>query len=163
MIFHEQTRSRVVDVARSWLGTPYHENAEVKGAGCDCATYIAAVYKEAGMLTDFVMPSYRPTFHLHSDDPVYVRNIVTWCAEIERKDLLPGDIVVFRFGRQFAHGAIVTRWPSVIHSYIGRGVIEDDVEQAKWLSIVGENDVVLQGCRRPMRSFRPKVWLDVSR
>ena len=29
----------------------------------------------------------------------------------------PGDVAVFRFGRTFSHGAIVTDWPRLIHAY----------------------------------------------
>lgn len=36
---------------------------------------------------------------------------------------LPGDVALFRFGRCFSHGAIVTRWPELIHAYVGLGVV----------------------------------------
>ena len=28
--------ARVIAAARGWLGTPYHDQASVKSAGCDC-------------------------------------------------------------------------------------------------------------------------------
>lgn len=30
------TRKAIVNAARSWLGTPYHHQASLRGVGCDC-------------------------------------------------------------------------------------------------------------------------------
>ena len=38
----------------------------------------------------------------------------------------PGDIALFRFGRTFSHGAIVTDWPRLIHAYWAIGVVWGD-------------------------------------
>jgi cell wall-associated NlpC family hydrolase len=38
----------------------------------------------------------------------------------------PADFVVFKFGRTFSHGAIVIKWPLIIHSYIPHGVMLAD-------------------------------------
>ncbi|MDO6044547.1 hypothetical protein Q4P48_08410 [Neisseria gonorrhoeae] len=43
-------RARIVEEARSWLGTPYHHHAMVKGAGVDCAMLLVAVYGAVGLL-----------------------------------------------------------------------------------------------------------------
>ena len=40
----------------------------------------------------------------------------------------PGDFVLYRWGRAFAHGAIVVAWPSIIHALIHVGVTEDNGE-----------------------------------
>ena len=36
---------------------------------------------------------------------------------------LPGDIVLYKFGRCFSHAGIVIAWPQIIHSYRGLGVV----------------------------------------
>ena len=36
----------VVTLARSWIGTPYHNIMAVKGQGCDCLGLIRGVYAE---------------------------------------------------------------------------------------------------------------------
>jgi cell wall-associated NlpC family hydrolase len=38
----------------------------------------------------------------------------------------PGDIALFRFGRTYSHGAIVTEWPRLIHAYWSIGVVWGD-------------------------------------
>jgi cell wall-associated NlpC family hydrolase len=42
-------RARVVALAREWIGTPYRNQARVKGIGADC-TFFAVVYEEAGLI-----------------------------------------------------------------------------------------------------------------
>jgi cell wall-associated NlpC family hydrolase len=42
---------------------------------------------------------------------------------------LPGDIVLYRFGRCISHGAIVLAWPQIIHAYIRLGVVMDEGER----------------------------------
>jgi cell wall-associated NlpC family hydrolase len=42
----------------------------------------------------------------------------------------PGDIVLCKIGRLFAHGGIVSQWPRVIHAFSqARMVLEDDVSR----------------------------------
>lgn len=36
----------IVDIARSWIGTPYHHQASRKGVGCDCLGLVRGVYAE---------------------------------------------------------------------------------------------------------------------
>ena len=37
---------RVVAAARGWLGTPYHDQASVRGVGCDCLGLVRGVWRE---------------------------------------------------------------------------------------------------------------------
>jgi hypothetical protein len=41
-----------------------------------------------------------------------------------------GDVAVFKFGRCFAHGAIVVAWPRLIHAWCNAGVVLADACQA---------------------------------
>jgi cell wall-associated NlpC family hydrolase len=38
-------RPDIVEEARSWLGTPYHHQAALKGVGCDCIGLLRGVYE----------------------------------------------------------------------------------------------------------------------
>ena len=48
-------RVAVVAAARSWLGTPYHHAADVKGrkGGVDCAMLLVRVYCDLGLVEPF--------------------------------------------------------------------------------------------------------------
>src|SRR5437868_477468 len=104
----ESQRAEVVRVARSFIGTPYHHMGRVKGAGVDCATLLAEVYYEAGVLKEPVRIEYYPMdWHLHRDDERYLQTVQRYCHEIPAERLAQGDIVIYHFGRAWSHGGIV--------------------------------------------------------
>lgn len=119
MDMEEQQRTRVLDIARSWLKTPFHDCACVKGAGVDCAMLVAAVFEEAGLIEKVPIEHYSPQWFLHRDEEKYLSYIVPRAVEIKQQNLKPADLVIFKIGRCFAHGAIITEdgWPYIIHAY----------------------------------------------
>lgn len=143
-----EARGRVVAIAKTWLSTPYHHQARLKGVGVDCAQIIAAVYHEAGLIPAPVLPDYSSQFHLNNNVQEYLAVILRHAHEIEGPPL-PGDVVLWQFGRVLSHGAIVIAWPQVIHAYVGRAVTFEDAEAAQWLKFVGEGD----GRARPRKFF----------
>ncbi len=38
--------TRVVEIAESWLGTPYRHQASLKGVGCDCLGLVRGIWRE---------------------------------------------------------------------------------------------------------------------
>lgn len=118
-------RASVVREAESWIGTPFHHAARVKGAGVDCLMLLAEVYERAGIVVRVEPPFYVPDWHLHRDAERYREGLLHYARAIEGPPL-PGDIALFRFGRTFSHGAIVTRWPRLIHAYWNIGVVHGD-------------------------------------
>ena len=42
----EQRAVNVVSAARGWLGTPYHDQASVRGVGCDCLGLVRGVWRD---------------------------------------------------------------------------------------------------------------------
>jgi len=117
-------RRAVVAQAESWIGTPFHHAARVKGAGVDCLMLLAEVYETAGVTAHIEPPFYVPDWHLHRDAERYLGGLGRYAREIASP--APGDIALFRFGRTFSHGAIVVAWPRVIHAYWSIGVVWGD-------------------------------------
>jgi NlpC/P60 family putative phage cell wall peptidase len=115
-------RRAVVQEAESWIGTPFHHAARVKGAGVDCLMLLAEVYERAGITGPIEPPFYVPDWHLHRDAERYSEGLLHYARAISGPPL-PGDIALFRFGRTFSHGAIVTEWPCLIHAYWNIGVV----------------------------------------
>lgn len=131
-----EKRAEIVRAAKEWLGTPYHHQARVKGAGADCAMFPLAVYQECGVLPkDFQPPEYSVQWHLHHSEEIYLQTIAPFVREyatwpwIPASQPRPADFVIFRFGRAYSHGAIVIEWPLIIHSYIPHGVLLGDAER----------------------------------
>jgi cell wall-associated NlpC family hydrolase len=128
-----EQRAKVEAIARSWIGTPYHSNARVKGAGIDCAHLLIAVYAEAGLIKDFDPGYYSPQFFLHSKEERFLSVVLTYAHEIEEASARPGDLVLYKFGLCYAHGGIIVSpgWPdAIVHArYQSRTVLlESGVE-----------------------------------
>ncbi|HTJ64756.1 MAG TPA: hydrolase [Alphaproteobacteria bacterium] len=121
----EIQRAAVVQEARGWLGTPYHHAAQIKGAGVDCAMLPAAVYRAAGLIPEIPIGHYPPDWHLHRETERYLDIVLSHAAEVPAPTGA-GDFVLYRFGRAFAHGAIIVDWPAIIHAVIRVGVVLDD-------------------------------------
>ncbi len=128
----EEGRKAVVIEATTWLGTPYHHAARLKGIGVDCAMLLAEVYHNAGLIPEITPEDYPPDWHLHRDTERYLKWVEKFARKIETDCPLPGDIAMFRFGRATAHAGIVNAWPEIIHSYINCGVIPQNATDA-WL------------------------------
>jgi NlpC/P60 family putative phage cell wall peptidase len=118
-------RAAVIAEAESWIGTPFHHAARIKGIGVDCLMLLAEVYERAGIIGHIDPLFYVPDWHLHRDAERYLDGLVRYAREIAGPPQ-PGDIALFRFGRTFSHGAIVTGWPRLIHAYWNIGVVQGD-------------------------------------
>lgn len=110
-----EQRQRVVEEARSWLGTPYHHLGDVKGAGVDCAMLLVRVYCDLGLAPTFDPRPYSRQWYVHQDEPVYLNWIAKYARKVEQPS--SGDIALFNFGRHAAHGAIVIDDDYMIHAY----------------------------------------------
>lgn len=49
---------RVIAAARFWLGTPYHDQASLRGVGCDCLGLARGVWREVVCPEPFPIPPY---------------------------------------------------------------------------------------------------------
>lgn len=147
----QQQRDKVVEVAKTYLRTPYRHMGRVKGQGVDCLTLLSEVFTEAGLITRPAIDFYPQDFMHHRDAERYLNGLLQYTDEVEGEPQ-PGDIVLWRFGRVFSHSAIVIRWPTIIHAKIGESVSLDDAEQSAWLKFIGE-PVEGQGKERPRKCF----------
>lgn len=115
-------RERVVAEARTWVGTPYHHCADIKGAGVDCAMILVRIYCGLGLAPEFDPRPYAPQWFLHRSEEIYLNWIKKYCVQVERG--LPGDIALYRLGRCAAHGAIIVDDDYMIHAYLPAGKVE---------------------------------------
>jgi NlpC/P60 family putative phage cell wall peptidase len=122
------SRAAVIAEAKTWLGTPYHHMARLKGVGCDCLTLIAEVYERVGIVGHIDIPYYPPDWHLHRGVERYMEGLLDHDAQ-EVGAGHPGDVALFQFGRCFSHGAIITDWPLLIHAWHHGGTMRGDATQ----------------------------------
>jgi cell wall-associated NlpC family hydrolase len=128
-------RAAVVAEARKWLGTPYHNCADIQGVGVDCGMLIVRVFVDTGLCAPFDPRPYPPDWHLHRGEEKYLGFVFDRCCEVEKPQ--PGDVMVVRIGRCYSHGGIVTVPAplTIVHAYFqARRVIEEDITHNSRLS-----------------------------
>lgn len=122
-----EERALVVQIAHSWERTPYHHNAMIKGVGVDCAMLVIAVFKEAGIV-EASQVDYLPQWFMNRGEEKYLNELQKYATEITEAEAQLGDVVAYKMGRTFSHGAIIIEpgWPAIIHAHQeARMVIQD--------------------------------------
>jgi NlpC/P60 family putative phage cell wall peptidase len=123
-----QARLAVVASARDWIGTPYHHMADLKGVGCDCAMLLVRVYCDLALVEPFDPRPYVRDWHLHRGEERYLGFLLARAHEVAAP--LPGDVILFKYGRCFSHGGIVTRPDplTIVHAFHpARVVLEEEI------------------------------------
>jgi len=116
----------VISAARSWLGTPYHDQASLKGVGCDCLGLARGVWREVVGAEPFPVPPYSRDWGETGPREVLGDGARRMMIALAPADAPPGALVLFRMApRAIAkHVGILTGAGSFIHSYERLGVIE---------------------------------------
>ena len=120
--------STAVDIAKTWIGTPYIHQASVKSVGCDCLGLIRGVWRELYGAE----PAQVPPYSFDWDEASGEEQL--WAAaerHLHRTTapLSKGQVVLFRMrqGAVAKHLGLISAAgdaPRFIHAYTGHGVIE---------------------------------------
>lgn len=120
----------VIDIARTWIGTPYLHQGAVRGAGCDCLGLVRGVWAEVtGEPLDDV-GTYTADWSEPQGDERLWRAANAKLAPKDINDPAAGDVMLFRM----RHGSVakhiglqaeVGESPTFIHAYHGHGVLEN--------------------------------------
>jgi cell wall-associated NlpC family hydrolase len=127
-------RSAVAAEAKTWINTPYHASAAVKGVGVNCALFLFWVAKNAGAVpADAPLPRwYTPQLAAHSKDERLIEYVKAYGAvEISESEVKTGDIIAYKSGQAHGHAAIVLDWPEIIHVMPGVGCQMGMVDEGK--------------------------------
>lgn len=129
----QEQRDAIINESLTWERTPHHNGARIKGAGIDCGQFPLAVYSACGLIPEITVPRYSAQFHLHckptEEDPK------EWYLDIAdkygKRIKIPqrGDFALYKIGRIYSHGAIVMKWPRIIHAWVNVGVTQDIGDQ----------------------------------
>ena len=127
-------RDKVIEEARTWIGTKYAHRGRSKGkdGGVDCAQSIYLIFRECGLCEEMALTEYTPDFFCHRGVERYMETVLQHCREV--KEPHPGDIALFKIGRIFAHGGIVTKWPFIIHASRQAGNVLEERATTGWLA-----------------------------
>ena len=122
----------VIAVARSWLGTPYHDQASLRGVGCDCLGLARGVWREVVGPEPFPIPPYSRDWGETCPREVLADGARAMMPEIAPTGPPPGALLLFRMvPRAIAkHVAILTGPGTFLHAYERLGVIEEPLTTA---------------------------------
>lgn len=110
-----EVRAKVITEARSWIGTPYHHSANIKGAGVDCAMLLREVFNAAAGLDTPDPRPYPKYWYLHHSEELFLGVVLKHAVRTETPE--PGDIALYRFGRTVSHGGIIVEDDCIVHAY----------------------------------------------
>ncbi|MDG3442449.1 hypothetical protein [Nitrospirillum amazonense] len=143
-----EQRAAVAAEALTWVRTPYHQLADVKGAGVDCSMLLVRVFVDTGVIPAFDPRPYPPDWHLHRSEERYVAWVEQFCTRIDPAQQAPqaGDIVLMHLGRCFSHGAVMTGRHALVHAF-ARDLVctTGDVRHPPFLG-------------RDLRFYIPTIW-----
>lgn len=129
---NESTGQKIANAAIRWLGTPYQNNAMVRGVGVDCAYLLVAAVVESGLMPKdkLNIEDYSNEWHLHHSEEKYLKYVEQVADKVDLKnDILEiGDFLLYQFGRCISHGAIYIGNGLVIHAFVDYGVIFSKLE-----------------------------------
>lgn len=119
-----EQRLAIIAAARSWINTPFHDHSRIKGVGCDCAQLLCAVYHEAGLIPHVETGHYSPQHFLHHPEERLAESVSRYASEIDEARVGPGDVVLYKIYKCYAHAAIIVDWPrEVIHAHKQSGKV----------------------------------------
>jgi hypothetical protein len=118
--FETGLRRKVVEEAMTWVNTPYMQLQDVKGRAVDCSMLLVRCWVDTGILEPFDPRPYSANWHMHKDEEKYLGWMETLGVEITRKQIQIGDIMMFQFGKCFAHAGIISEIEPSTRSKEGR-------------------------------------------
>lgn len=123
----------IVACARGWLGTPYHHQGSVRGAGCDCLGLIRGVWRALYGPEPEVLPPYSRDWGNATGSETLLSAACRHLIPLRCvTDARSGDVLVFRMRDHGVakHAGILLDGDHMIHSQEGLGVVE--VPLGRW-------------------------------
>ncbi|HXF89614.1 MAG TPA: NlpC/P60 family protein [Xanthobacteraceae bacterium] len=118
-------RTAIVAEARSWIGTPYHHQASVKGVGCDCLGLVRGVWRTLYGEEPEAIPPYSRDWAEAGRETLAeaAARHMRWSSP---NRMLPGDVLLFALNERAPakHCAILTEPERMVHSYERHPVAE---------------------------------------
>ena len=112
------TRARIVRTARSWLGTPYHHQASVRGVGTDCIGLVRGVWRELYGFDAEQPPAYSPDWAEAGGRETLLAAAHIHMRPVSQRSMQSGDVLVFRFRGDVPakHTAILVSAATMVHA-----------------------------------------------
>ena len=120
------TSEEIVAIARSWIGTPYHHQASVKGVGTDCLGLVRGIWRELYASEPEPLLPYTPSWSEAAGEERMLEGARRHLREIPMDTMAAGDVVLFRIRENAAakHAGVLSSHVRMIHAQEGVPVSE---------------------------------------
>ena len=128
--------TRIVTIARAWIGTPYVHQAACRGAGSDCLGLLRGVWRELWGSEPEAVPAYSMDWSEPQGEEWLWQAALRHLVPKSLCDVAAGDVLLFRMrqGAVAKHlGIAACTGPDAtfVHAYSGHGVTESPLS-APW-------------------------------
>jgi len=122
----------IIAAARGWLGTPYHDQASVRGVGCDCLGLVRGVWRDVVGDEPLPLPRYSRDWGETGTREPLAEASRTVMLEVPVTEMTPGALILFRMraGAVAKHCGILTAPERFVHAYERTGVVEVPLDHA---------------------------------
>jgi NlpC/P60 family putative phage cell wall peptidase len=119
-------RDRIVAIARTWCGTPYHHQQSIKHLGTDCLGVIRGIWRELYGCEPEIPPAYSSDWAEASGHDTLLNAARRNLREIEISAAREGDMLLFRYrkGLPAKHIGVLSAHNRMIHATQGLPVAE---------------------------------------
>jgi NlpC/P60 family putative phage cell wall peptidase len=117
--------ARVIETARSWLGTPYHDQASVKGVGCDCIGLARGIWREVIGAEPVRLPPYSRDWGEVGARETFANGVRPFLIEIDPTTAKAGALLLFRMRDRAPakHCGVLVEDGMFVHALERRGVM----------------------------------------
>lgn len=132
---------KIAAAAIPWLGTPHVNMARVKGKGVDCGMLLIGALEDAGIIerASIKIAPYSNEWHLHHSEEWFLGYVKQYCDRVPVADMLPGDFLLYQFGRCISHAGILVGPNLAIHAVINKGVILSNLDEVMFYDARGNS------------------------
>jgi len=110
--------ARIIKATRRWIGTPYHDQASVRGVGCDCLGLLRGVWRDVVGPEPMPVPPYSRDWGEAGPVEVLAEAARAAMIELDVTKARTGDVILFRMraGAIAKHVGILSGTPRSAHS-----------------------------------------------
>ena len=151
------SRARVVASARAWIGTPYHDQASLRGVGCDCLGLARGLWRDVVGPERVSIPPYSRDWGEVARREVLAEGAGQVMIRIDPQAAGAGAVVLFRMRERAVvkHLGILTGEGTFIHATERLGVIEEVLTRA-WVRRIAFAFLYPRPGRCPRSGRRPR-------
>jgi NlpC/P60 family putative phage cell wall peptidase len=118
-------QQRVVDEARSWIGTPYRHQASIKSVACDCLGLVRGVWRGLYGCEPEALKPYSADWAEAGGADALLEAARRHFIQKPIADMTGGDVILLRWkpGHSVKHLGILVSDQAFIHAYEGHAVM----------------------------------------